>query len=606
MAKQTTSSGKKGGLLVGPSHAKGGIKGVVSETQQPIEVEGGEIIINKAASKQHCETLSKINQSAGGGVPIPCDKQAISDYYSGGGQISTGDPDTNDMETEIKAIQTMLKYASDPIQINDFNSRLSVLSAPPPDAFALDDKIKQTNEKYIDPYIDVLNTADTEIQAKRDKLLNWIKTPENNVQVLIAFSGGKDSVAMVLRSIYEWNIPKSQIKLYHHEVDGQGEQLFDWPCTTSYCVAFANALGIDILFSYSDGGILKEMYRVDTYRQPMYIQAEMNGPFLKLLPRKQQRDINTKLMFPAVENDLNKRWCSSVAKIEVMSRCINNSPALADQDIVIMTGERRVESTNRAKYNEIERYDKLSDNSDRKVVTWRSVIDLSDEEVWKLFEEHKIQPHPCYELGWGRCSCQLCIFSNANIWATNNELSPDKVKRIADIEKDFVAKDSKLPYLYAKRATKRQIEGKKAYMKRVWEMLYPNNTKPKWVVDVKDAKISSWNKRGIDYQYYDIGSMSGSRDQGWQSGETNFNTQVLAKRAVNLINQIPADVTVNKSGMVANGIYVDKVYKGKSFLDPAAVKRWKKEALGEFTSPIFIDTWKMPKGSKDTNQCGAT
>ena len=40
---------------------------------QPIEVEGGEVIINKQASKENCEILSEINQSAGGGVALPCE-----------------------------------------------------------------------------------------------------------------------------------------------------------------------------------------------------------------------------------------------------------------------------------------------------------------------------------------------------------------------------------------------------------------------------------------------------------------------------------------------------------------------------------------------------
>jgi len=71
--KKETSDGKKGGLFKGKSHKKGGIKGIVTDTNQPIEVEGGEVIINKQASKENCEILSEINQSAGGGVALPCE-----------------------------------------------------------------------------------------------------------------------------------------------------------------------------------------------------------------------------------------------------------------------------------------------------------------------------------------------------------------------------------------------------------------------------------------------------------------------------------------------------------------------------------------------------
>ena len=71
--KKETNDGKKGGLFKGKSHKKGGIKGIVTDTNQPIEVEGGEVIINKQASKENCEILSEINQSAGGGVALPCE-----------------------------------------------------------------------------------------------------------------------------------------------------------------------------------------------------------------------------------------------------------------------------------------------------------------------------------------------------------------------------------------------------------------------------------------------------------------------------------------------------------------------------------------------------
>ena len=52
-------------------------------------------------------------------------------------------------------------------------------------------------------------------------------------------------------------------------------------------------------------------------------------------------------------------------------------------------------------------------------------------------KRYKVQPHPAYDLGWGRCSCQICIFSSPNAWASNNEISPDKIDRIEEIENDI-------------------------------------------------------------------------------------------------------------------------------------------------------------------------
>ena len=110
-----TSNGKRGGNLEGKPHynkkgdSVGGIKAVVSDNNnQPVELEGGEVIINKEASKKHWKALSKINQSAGNGVAIgpPVDPHiADPDEYKKGGKI-----DFNPNKIPNKWI---LKYAED-------------------------------------------------------------------------------------------------------------------------------------------------------------------------------------------------------------------------------------------------------------------------------------------------------------------------------------------------------------------------------------------------------------------------------------------------------------------------------------------------------------
>ena len=103
-----------GGLTKGKSHAEGGIPMKVKNTGQNIEVEGGEIIINKknvADTKKHsfdgeqltkCEIASKINEANGNGVKIDCGSVAGKKYkYDEGGQISE-----------------MLEYRYDPKQIS--------------------------------------------------------------------------------------------------------------------------------------------------------------------------------------------------------------------------------------------------------------------------------------------------------------------------------------------------------------------------------------------------------------------------------------------------------------------------------------------------------
>lgn len=68
-----TNNGKRGGVAIGKRHKFGGIKAMVTDTNKPVELETGEIIINRQASAANCEQLSAINQSAGNGVAIDCD-----------------------------------------------------------------------------------------------------------------------------------------------------------------------------------------------------------------------------------------------------------------------------------------------------------------------------------------------------------------------------------------------------------------------------------------------------------------------------------------------------------------------------------------------------
>ena len=390
------------------------------------------------------------------------------------------------------------------------------------DIVAVDKSIKELSKNYIHEIDEILGVS--EMDDKRKAILKWIKEPKNNVRVIIAFSGGKDSVAMVLRCIYDFKIDKSQIELWHHEVDGAGDNLFDWQCTPSYCQAFADAMGVPLLFSYSGGGILREMYRENEYRQPMYFQNEAGGEFIKTEPRKLEKDILTRRMFPAVASDLQTRWCSSVAKIEVMSKAINRLPRFQNGNFVVMTGERRAESKNRAKYHEIEKY-KTSET--RQSLTWRCVIDLSDEEVWALYEKYKIQAHPCYELGWGRCSCQLCIFGTKNIWASINEISPEKINRIVEIEKDL-----------------------------------------------EHSLYNEFEKVPFDPPYY--------FKTGKNIGEEKF-----------------------RNGRKLDNVFDAKVSRGKSFIPKEALQRWGKEATGTFVSPIFVKEWKRPFGANSKEQSGA-
>jgi predicted RNA methylase len=94
MPVKETNNGKQGGWLKGKRHYDsdgkpiGGIKAVVGDSKKPVELEGGEVIINRKSAEKHWKTLSKINQD-GGGVPITPPNKSDEDpqEYEDGGKI---------------------------------------------------------------------------------------------------------------------------------------------------------------------------------------------------------------------------------------------------------------------------------------------------------------------------------------------------------------------------------------------------------------------------------------------------------------------------------------------------------------------------------------
>ena len=728
MKKKSTNIGSNGGLFEGPGHDKGGIPVVVKSTGEPIEVEGGEIIINREASKLHCEELSKINQSAGNGVAIPCgktDKEGvlvakkgakINDAHSiicencgWGWEPETSDPSDlytchkcnhtnkyrsggklpltedrkniykkwnglvnmskselekfyNSEEGKVAGLSTkeakdqgihsgresarwiikmldtpkeewsptmwawanrqisfisrmsgmrgglyddngkktrkhlaLLIWGHDPKK-KAFGGKMDELKLKILDAVPVKDprlmvaktlisakvnrdkkkeeewqseakkwedewrasqnlkkggkaeeklfsrdaifisKIIELENKYVPTDERLIDVNTPNISAFRNSVTDWVKNPKNNVKVIIAFSGGKDSVALVLHALFNLQIPKEQIELWHHEVDGFGDKVFDWQCTPSYCQAFADKFELPLLFSYRKNGIVGEVQKNNSTSENVYFQSEPGGEFKEWVAKKgtksePEKYINTRNKFPGTSAKLDARWCSSKVKIEVMARAITNDPRFEKGNFLIMTGERREESTNRSGYAEIEPYVNMTKS--RTCLTWRTIIDMTEKDIWELMEKHKIQPHPCYMLGWGRCSCQLCIFNDADTFATIREVSPEKIQKISDLEKQNVERGSEQPYL-------------KSYKPKKSEIVTPQT------------------------------SMFGEKGEFDKEGNQG--------------------IPINK--------WIDK-NKGRSFYNPQTDAVWLKQALGEFTSPIIVENWVLPKGAFSKKQNGA-
>lgn len=260
--------------------------------------------------------------------------------------------------------------------------------------------------------------------------------PNSYDRVLVAFSGGKDSLACVLH-LLDLGVPHDKIELHHHDVDGGARTFMDWRVTPAYCRAVADALGLRLYFSYKVGGFEREMLRENSRTAPMRWETttgewrQMGGTGGKEATRQK---------FPQVSPDLSVRWCSAYLKIDVMSAMIRNEDRFLSGRTLVITGERAQESAARSRYAEFE--PDRTDNRDgprvaRHVDRWRPVLHWDEAQVWDIIKRYSVVPHPAYQLGWSRLSCMTCIFGSPNQWATIRAVFPERFAAIAEREAQF-------------------------------------------------------------------------------------------------------------------------------------------------------------------------
>jgi 3'-phosphoadenosine 5'-phosphosulfate sulfotransferase (PAPS reductase)/FAD synthetase len=203
-------------------------------------------------------------------------------------------------------------------------------------------------------------------------------------------------------------------------------------------------LGASLPIEYEDGSGIKTcrlspaQIKSEELRVQFQRGLDVDGELAKLGHR---------MKFPAKSGDLARRWCSAYLKIIVADTVIrdmfpmqdgmttNLEPLRQGIKILVVSGERRGESTGRATYNEMEVHRiNATAKACRLVHQWRAVIDHSERDVWEISRRHCINPHPAYVCGWGRCSCACCVFSLPKHWAGIKELFPDIYREFREDE----------------------------------------------------------------------------------------------------------------------------------------------------------------------------
>lgn len=187
------------------------------------------------------------------------------------------------------------------------------------------------------------NTTDYEKKIFLPELLPL----EEYDQIIVLFSGGKDSTAAYYK-LRELGVPKEKIELWHHDVDGgHPDRRMDWPVTQAYVRAFAQAEGVPLRLSWRIGGFWAEVYRLGA---SLPIEYEDSGEVrtCRLTPAQLESDrlraqilaeecpeaaealkqYGQRMKFPAKTGDLARRWCSASLKIDVASAVLRDLSTL--------------------------------------------------------------------------------------------------------------------------------------------------------------------------------------------------------------------------------------------------------------------------------------
>lgn len=253
---------------------------------------------------------------------------------------------------------------------------------------------------------------------------------------IISFSGGKDSTALLL-FLLENNVPRERIELWHQEIDGRGRTLFDWEVTPDYCRKLGLAFDIPVFYQWKVGGFECEMLREDSLTAPICFELpdgnikQVGGTMGKKTTRRR---------FPQPSPDLRVRWCSAYLKIDVCATALRNQERFQNIRTLVLSGERGEESKQRANYAILE-----PDKADlrngkhfyRHIDRYRPLRDWKEKQIWELLEKYRIRPHPCYFMGFGRCSCKFCVFGNQHQFASAACISRTQMADLIRFEKEF-------------------------------------------------------------------------------------------------------------------------------------------------------------------------
>lgn len=245
---------------------------------------------------------------------------------------------------------------------------------------------------------------------------------------LVQFSGGKDSSAVFLYLLEE-GVSLNKIELWHQDIDGCGVAFFDWKITRNYCRCFAHAFGVPLYLQWKEGGFQRELLRKNARTAPTCF--ELTDGTVACSGGKRGNP-GTRMKFPQALRQPQNPMVQRLPENRRLHGRNRKSKPVQGCRTLVLSGERGEESPQRARYAIWER-----DPSDlreslknaRLVDRHRPIRDWPEKKVWAILEKYRIRVHPCYYMGWSRCSCLFCIFGNADQYASAACIEPLRMQQ---------------------------------------------------------------------------------------------------------------------------------------------------------------------------------
>lgn len=220
--------------------------------------------------------------------------------------------------------------------------------------------------------------------------------------IVVSVSGGKDSAALMLWA--QENFPTSNLVAVHSVID------IDWHETLPIVRQQADYLDMKLV----------EVQAVDKHGNKKGFIDQLTAPRVN----RKTKEVG-EYKFPS----MSSRWCTSVLKTGPIDKFCRS----LEGNILVLIGERREESANRAKLEAIRPDEKNSKNG-RNVVKYSPILDMLEVDVWEVITAAGMPKHPCYDLGVSRASCAICIFSSKKEIAIAAKHAPDIVEKYMDAE----------------------------------------------------------------------------------------------------------------------------------------------------------------------------